>query len=101
MRAIDLQVNNKSIYFYFVDDYGLTEQANHEGRVAEKKTDAEAMNLNFSEYVYHFLGKNKTTPEKSDQIRFKVSINDFEFLKILGTGGFSKVVLFLYQRCTL
>lgn len=100
MRAIDLQAKNKSINFFFVEDYGLTEQANHEGKVAEKKIDAEAINLNFSEYVYHFLGKNKNATEKSDQKRFKVSTDDFEFLKILGTGGFSKVELVL-KRCTL
>lgn len=102
MRAIDLQVSNKGIDFFFVDEYGLTELANHEGRTADKKTEAEAMNLNFSEYVYHFLGKKqKEKKEKEpskdkgveqEQKKFKVSTNDFEFRKILGTGGFSKVV---------
>ena len=94
MRAIDLQVTNKGIDFFFVDDYGLTELANHEGRTADKKTDAEAMNLNFSEYVYHFLGKKKDhaqIPTPHEQKRFKVSTSDFEFRKLLGTGGFSKV----------
>jgi hypothetical protein len=92
MRAIDLQVTNKSIDFFFVEDYGLTELANHEGRIAEKKTEEEAMNLNFSEYVYHFLGKNKEPTEaRSEQKKFKVSTKDFVFMKILGTGGFSKV----------
>jgi hypothetical protein len=94
MRAIDLQITNKSIDFFFVDEYGLTELANHEGRSAEKKTEEEAMNLNYSEYVYHFLGKNKEPTEKrSDHKRFKVSTKDFVFMKILGTGGFSKVLL--------
>lgn len=96
MRAIDLLVTNKSIDFFFVEDYGLIELANHEGRTAEKKTEAEAMNLNFSEYVYHFLGKNKElTPTSNEQKRFKVTTKDFEFHKILGTGGFSKVHYYL------
>lgn len=94
MRAIDLQVTNKSLDFYFVDDYGLTELANHEGRTAEKKTEEESMNLNFSEYIYHFLGRKKDhAPVMNEQKRFKVTTSDFEFHKILGTGGFSKVVL--------
>lgn len=91
MRSIDLQVLNKSIDFYFVDDYGLTELANHEGRTAEKKTDAESMSLTFSEYVYHFLGKKKDSVGKPEKPRFKVTVNDFEFHKVIGTGGFSKV----------
>lgn len=98
MRAIDLQVTNKGLDFYFVDEYGLTELASHEGRTAEKKTDAEAMNLNFSEYVYHFLGKQKEPNHKTmshEQKKFKVSTSDFEFRKIIGTGGFSKVIEFL------
>lgn len=94
MRAIDIQVKNKSIDFFFVDDFGLTELANHEGRTAEKKTDAESMNLTYNEYVYHFLGKQKKTEPtggKEEKPRFKVTVADFEFIKILGTGGFSKV----------
>lgn len=78
-----------------MDDYGLTELANHEGRTAEKKTDAESMSLTYSDYVYHFLGKKKSeSPEKAAKPRFKVTVNDFEFHKILGTGGFSKVAPF-------
>lgn len=94
MRAIDIQVKNKSIDYFFVDDFGLTELANHEGRTAEKKTDAESMNLTYNEYVYHFLGKQKKNSEptdKNEKPRFKVTVDDFEFHKILGTGGFSKV----------
>ena len=92
MRAIDLQVTNRSIKFYFIDEYGLSEFANHEGKNADKKTEEEAMNLNFSEYVYHFLGKNKgVETENNEQKKFKVTTQDFEFHKILGTGGFSKV----------
>lgn len=91
MRGIDLQVPNKSLSFYFVDDYGLTEMASHEGRTAEKKTDAEAMKLTFSEYVYHFLGKQLKETGRIEQRKFKVSIADFDFVKILGRGGFSKV----------
>ena len=95
MRVIDLRSTNKSIDFYFVEDYGLTELASHEGRTADKNSEAEAMNLNFSEYVYHFLGKKKQQPVlvegDVEQKRFKVGTTDFEFRKILGTGGFSKV----------
>lgn len=102
MRAIDIQVKNKSIDFYFVDDFGLTELANHEGRTAEKKTDAESMNLTFDEYVYHFLGKQKKADPagKEEKPRFKVTVADFEFIKIVGTGGFSKVASIL-TRCIL
>jgi Unconventional myosin tail, actin- and lipid-binding len=98
MRAIDIQAKNKTIDFFFVDDYGLTELANHEGRTAEKKTDAESMSLTSNEYVYHFLGKQKksdSTVDKQDKPRFKVTVEDFEFHKILGTGGFSKVRILL------
>lgn len=97
MRAIDIQVKNKSIDYFFVDDFGLTEMANHEGRTAEKKTDAESMNLTYNEYVYHFLGKQKKNSEPTDKTekpRFKVTVDDFEFHRVLGTGGFSKVFLF-------
>ncbi len=45
--------------------------------------------------MYHFLGKKKNlknnVPAAETKKNFKVSIEDFEFLKILGTGGFSKV----------
>lgn len=58
-------------------------------------------NLNFSEFVYHFLGKKKTHPQlegESDQkTKFRVSTKDFEFLRIVGTGGFSKVYLVKHQ----
>jgi Unconventional myosin tail, actin- and lipid-binding len=93
MRAIDIKAKNFSVDFFFVDDYGLTELANHEGRTAEKKTDAESMSLTYNEYVYHFLGKKKQNEPVENQAkpRFKVTVNDFEFHKILGTGGFSKV----------
>jgi Unconventional myosin tail, actin- and lipid-binding len=97
MRAIDIQVKNKSIDYFFVDDFGLTELANHEGRTAEKKTDAESMSLTYNEYVYHFLGKQKKNSEPTDKTekpRFKVTVDDFEFHRVLGTGGFSKVFLF-------
>lgn len=97
MRAIDIQVKNKSIDYFFVDDFGLTELANHEGRTAEKKTDAESMNLTYNEYVYHFLGKQKKNSQPTDKTekpRFKVTVDDFEFHRVLGTGGFSKVFLF-------
>lgn len=95
MRAIDIRSNNKSIEFFFVDDFGLTELANHEGRTAEKKTDAESMSLTYNEFVYHFLGKQKKieAPGNIEKPRFKVTVDDFEFQKILGTGGFSTVNL--------
>lgn len=73
----------------------MNELANHEGKQAVKKIDAEAMNLNYSEYVYHFLGKKKNDKKidivAEEKKNFKVSVDDFEFLRLLGTGGFSKV----------
>ena len=43
MRSIDILKPNKSIEFYFVEDFGMNELANHEDRVAVKPTEAEAM----------------------------------------------------------
>ena len=61
--------------------------------------------MNYQEYVYHFLGKKKTlkttVPAAEMKKNFKVSVDDFEFLKIIGTGGFSKVNLFFTPRSTL
>jgi hypothetical protein len=49
--------------------------------------------------VYHFLGKKKTVqtnPQETDQkMRFKVGTKDFDFIKIVGAGGFSKVMMIL------
>lgn len=54
-------------------------------------------NLTFSEYVYHFLGKQKaqpvSEPQDDQKMRFKVSTKDFRFVKVIGTGGFSTVYL--------
>lgn len=43
LRSLDITYPNRAIDFFFVEDYGMNELANHESRPAVKKIEAEAM----------------------------------------------------------
>ena len=96
----------KSLEFYFVEDYGLNELADHEGKPALRKPESESMvvssnrkNLTYDDFVCHFLGKKQSINSNTLELKkLKTGVEDFQFLKVIGTGGFSKVYLVKHKQ---
>lgn len=92
-RFISSELNN-NLEFFFVDDKNLHEYCNHKNKKKRKLPKEESMIVNKDEFSVHFLGKeNKHTNLLDTENSKKVNLAHFQFIKMLGIGGFSKVYL--------
>ena len=82
-----------NLEFNFLDEDDLHFYCNHPSKKRQKAIPGEMMIINQEEFLVHFLGKKNNPvnliPDSDDQVK----IDHFEFLKMLGIGGFSKVYL--------
>lgn len=82
-----------NLEFRFLDDTDLHCYCNHPSKKRSKPVPGEQMIINQEEFLVHFLGKKEVPMNLIPNSESKVNIEDFEFLKMLGIGGFSKVYL--------
>jgi hypothetical protein len=55
--------------------------------------------LTYDDFVCHFLGKTEVVKVKSRDVgKLKTGVDDLEFHKVIGTGGFSKVYLVKHRQ---
>jgi len=89
-KSIECSLDN-NLDFIFIDDKSLTAYCTHPSKKSSKIPKGEGIIMNREEFNVHFLGKPQPNliPNSSKPIHLK----DFEFLKMLGIGGFSKVYL--------
>ena len=90
-RSMNSPLDN-NIEFFFMDDRSLHKYCNHPSTPCSKIPQTEGMMVNREEFNVHFLGK----PQKNLIPNSKpINLVDFEVMKMLGIGGFSKVYLVL------
>jgi len=78
-----------------MDDRTLHKYCNHPSTPCAKIPQIEGMMVNREEFNVHFLGK----PQKNLIPNSKpINLVDFEVMKMLGIGGFSKVYLVLKKN---
>lgn len=95
-RYIRCELNN-NLEFFFVDNKKLHDYCNHQNKKKHKMPEEEGMIVNKDEFSVHFLGKEKK-PTNLVSTSHKVNLADFQFMKMLGIGGFSKVYLVKKKR---
>lgn len=90
-RYISSQLYN-NLEFFFVDDLNLHFYCDHKNKKKVKIPDEEGMIVNKDEFCVHFLGNDKKPTNLVSNSK-KVNLAHFQFMKMLGIGGFSKVYL--------
>lgn len=94
-RYISSELDN-NLEFFFIDDKNLHEYCRHKSKKSYKIPGIEGMIVNKDEFTVHFLGKGDNKPKNlvsSNSKSKTVNLAHFQFIKMLGIGGFSKVYL--------
>ena len=82
--------DNNNIEFFFLDDKTLSKYCTHPSKPASRRPKEESMIVNREEFLVHFLGQEQKNLIPNAQ---PIKLKDFEFMQMLGIGGFSKVYL--------
>lgn len=89
------QSPDKKISFYFLDYTDLSCYCNHPSRKRSRPLPPalESLEINREEFYVHFLGLDQDQVTTQQLEKKRISLQDFDFLQMLGIGDVSKVYL--------